>query len=153
MTTLYFFMLSVFILYVGFIWLRYGIQPSISESYYVLPNKWKFLFTLFCWGFAVPAIIIGNTLLMFLAGSAIAFVGAAAAFKEKMTREVHLIGAYSGVLLSQIAIFVDFKMWYLNVAFVVFALYKFFIHKNYKVWYVEIAAFLAICIALIKHVW
>ena len=152
MTTLYFFMLSVFIIYVSFIWIKYGIQPSISESYYVLPDKWKFLFTLFCWGFAVPAIILGNTLLMFLAGSAIAFVGAAAAFKDKMTREVHLIGAYSGVLLSQVAIFVDFKMWYLNVAFVLFGLYKFLIHKDNKVWYVEIAAFLSICIALIKHI-
>ena len=55
-------MFSVFISYVSFIWIKYGILPSISDSWYHLPENLKVLFTLFCWGFALPAAIIGLTL-------------------------------------------------------------------------------------------
>ncbi len=149
-------MLTVFVAYVSFIWIKYGIQRSISDSWYRLPEKEKPLFTLFCWGFAIPAIIIGTTLtdnfLMFLAGSGIAFVGAAAAFKEKMTKTVHMIGAYSGVAFSQLSIAFDFHMYYMNIIFFSIAIILeilgyFKIIKN-KIWWQEILAFLTIVYVL-----
>jgi len=115
-------MLTVFVSYVSFIWIKYGVQRSISDSYYRLPKNLQPLFTLFCWGFAFPAIIIGvdltDNFLMFLAGAGICFVGAAAQFKEELTKGVHMIGAYGGVLFSQLAIAINFHMYYMNVIFI-----------------------------------
>jgi len=156
-TVLYLIMLSVFIGYVAWIWKRFGVLPSISDSYYHLPKNLQPIFTFFCWGFALPAMIIGSSGLMFFAGAGIAFVGAAAAFKEKMTSTVHVVGAMMGVLLSQLAILVQYHMWPLNIAFLAIAI-PFTITRFIKIkgkeicpnrtWWVEIAAFLAICIAL-----
>ena len=53
-------MVSVFVSYVGFIWGKYGVQTSISESYYTLPEKQNFLFVLFTFLFAFPAMILGD---------------------------------------------------------------------------------------------
>ncbi len=87
-------MLSVFVTYVGGTSLKYGILGSISETYYRLPKNKKFLFTFFCWGIAFPAMIIASKPLMFFASAGICFAGAAAAFKEKLTHDVHMIGAF-----------------------------------------------------------
>jgi len=148
MISLYIIMLVVFFSYVGFIWIKYGVQRSISDSYYRLPDKWKFLMTLFCWGFAVPAMIIGNTALMFLAGSFIAFVGVAAAFKESMTKEVHMIGAYGGVLFSQMSIMIDYGLWPISALFLLFSTTLLLFGAKNQIWWQEILAFLLICVVL-----
>jgi len=144
-------MIIVFFSYISFIWIKYGSQRSISASYYILPKNINILFTLFCWGFALPAIIIGTTLtdsgLMFFAGTGIMFVGAAAAFREKLTNSVHMIGAYGGVLFSQLAIAINFKAYYVNVIFLMLVLFvQFFGDKvnMKKIWWQEIFAFLSI---------
>ena len=67
-------MVSVFLAYVGYIWSKYGIQKSISESYYVLPEKENWLFVAFTWLFAFPAMILGNSLLMLFAGGGILYL-------------------------------------------------------------------------------
>lgn len=147
-TFLFILMLTVFISYVTFVVIAYGVQTSISESYYRLPQRLKFLFTLFCWFFAIPAIILGDNALMFLAGSGIAFVGGAAAFKDKMTYEVHMIGAYTGVLLSQIAIWYNYHMWYITIIFIILSGILLLLKVKNKIWWSEILAFLSICIVL-----
>jgi len=151
-------MLTVFIGYVSWIWARYGVLPSISNSYYHLPKNLQPIFTLFCWGFSLPAIILGSSGLMFFAGAGIAFVGAAAAFKEKMTMEVHVVGALAGVLFSQLAILIQYGMWPLNLVFLGISAPLFitrFIKKKdgthpcpNRTWWIEILAFLLICIVL-----
>lgn len=149
-------MLTVFVGYVSFIIGKYGILPSISESYYWLPKKLNFLFTLFCWGFALPAMIVGldltDNFLMFFAGGGIMFVGAAAAFKETMTKKVHFIGAVIGITAAQLSTAFDFHMYYVNVIFIVLALTILFGKglgriKNY-VWWIELLAFISMCYVL-----
>jgi len=148
-------MLTVFTSYIAFIWIKYGVQRSISDSYYRLPKSLQPLFTFFCWGFGLPAIIVGTTLTdapwMFLAGAGICFVGVAAEFKKKLTKTVHMAGAYGGVALSQLAICINFKMWYLTVGFVIIAgILQIINHYNKKfktcVWWQEILAFITIII-------
>lgn len=147
---LYIIQLLVFVSYVSFIWIKYGVQRSISESYYVLPTKLNFLFTFFCWGFSLPLIIIGDNTLMFLAGSGIVFVGAAARMKEKMTRTVHMISAYAGIIFSQLTIGIVYEMWYVNVISLSIALLLFLFRKKIKnhIWWIEIDAFIAITYVL-----
>lgn len=142
-------MLFVFFGYISYIWYKYGVLPSISESYYRLPTKINILFTLFCWGFAFPAMIMGNELtdnfLMFFATGGIMFVGASAAFKQKLTNTVHMVGAVIGVVFSQLSIAFDFNMYYLNLLFIASAGIIFLTKSKNSTWWIEIVAFIILC--------
>lgn len=145
----YILMVTVFISYVSYIWIKYGVTKSISDSFYYLPANRQYLFILFCWLFSVPAIILGDSLIMFLAGSGIAFVGAAAAFKQnKMQHWVHMVGAYSGVTLSQIAIWNNYHLWPINIVFIVLSLILLYLNVKNKIWWIELLSFGSICYAL-----
>lgn len=150
----YLMMLLVFAGYVSWIWAKYGVLPSISHSYYSLPNNLKFLFTLWCWGYALPAMIVASTPLMFFAGAGICFVGAAAAYREKMTETVHIIGAVAGILFSQLSTIIDFDMWYVTAIYAAIALplaLTRFSKKNIcpnRTWWIEILAFIAMAFVL-----
>lgn len=143
-------MLTVFISYVSYIWIKFGIQKSISASYYALPENQRFLFTLFCWGFAFPAIIIGVevTLLMFFAGAGICFVGAASKILEKDVYKIHMVAAIGGIIFSQLAIFFGFHMLWLNITSVVLSAIILFLFKKTYFWWIELVAFSAIVYAL-----
>lgn len=147
-TILYLLMQVVFITYVSFIWIKFGIQKSISESYYVLPEKINFLFILFCWLFAFPAMILGNSWLMLAAGGGIVFVGAAAAMHLMPTRAIHLTGAIGGIIASQLSIYFDFNLLWLNVVSLIMAAIVGLTFKKYALFCIELVAFLAISIAL-----
>jgi hypothetical protein len=153
MIALYFIMLAVFAGYVGFIWNKYGVLPSISDSYYVLPKNINFLFTLFCWGFALPAMIVGidltDNFLMFLATGGICFVGAAAAFKDN-DKTMHEVSAIAGVIFSQLSIAFDFKMYYVNAFFIIMSLIILLTNIKNKTWWLELVAFGSICYVLGK---
>lgn len=83
---------------------RYTYMPlkSLSESYYLLPTKTRFLFTIFTWFLAIPIMIAGlnqtGSIFMFLAGAGVCFAGTAAAFREKDVYIVHMSGAIIGIL-------------------------------------------------------
>lgn len=147
-------MVTVFVAYVATIVSLYGILPSISDSYYALPKKWNFMFTLALWGFAIPAMIIGTPIsgLMFFACAGICFVGAAAAFHQKLTKTVHIVGAATGMILSQIAIALPsvFDMWYVTAISVGLAALIYLFRKyinNTHIFWIEIICFTAIGIA------
>ena len=148
MITLFIIMVTVFVAYVTFIWAKYGVQPSISHSYFILPTDINVLFTLFCWGFAIPAIIVGGTGLMFLAGAGIGFVGAAALTTDKMTETVHTIGATVGITAGQLAIMFNFGLPFITVGFVAIMLTILIAKIKNTIWWIEIAAFISICLAL-----
>lgn len=153
----YLMMLLVFAGYVSWIWAKYGVLPSISHSYYMLPKNLQFLFTLWCWGYAIPAMIVASTPLMFFAGAGIAFVGAAAAYREKMTETVHIVGAVSGILFSQLSTIIDFGMWYVTAIYaaiaIPLALTRLIKFKGMEIcpnrtWWIEILAFIAMAFVL-----
>jgi hypothetical protein len=141
-------MVSVFLAYVGYIWAKYGVQKSISESYYVLPEKRNWLFVAFTWLFAFPAMILGNSLLMLFAGGGIVFVGAAAAMHTFPTRAVHLTGAIGGMILACLAMITQFGMWWLVPAVGLGILITALLDKKHLMWWAECAIFIAISIAL-----
>lgn len=156
MITLYILMICVFLGYTMSIVYNYGILNSISESYYMLSKKSRYLFTFFCWGFAIPAIIIGldqtGSVLMFLAGAGICFAGTAGAFKESLTHDVHMGGAFVGILASQASIWFDYNLHWLPFLFIGIGIPLLILTKlKYQVryfWWLEIVAFVSICIAL-----
>jgi hypothetical protein len=105
------------------------------------------MFTIFCWGFAIPAIIIGIevTPLMFFAGVGICFVGAAAQIEEEFVYRIHMVAAIGGIVFSQLAIIFGYHMWYVSVISAVLSLLAVFLSKKHYFWWIEIIAFLAIC--------
>lgn len=147
MLILYFLSIIIFVSYIFFIIKKYGILPSISESYYSLPEKLKFLFILFCVFFSVSIISVAHNPLIFFAGSGICFVGTAAQFKKRLPKKVHYFGAISGILFSQLSIFLDFDLLYVNLLFISISSLIFFLRKKYfknYIWWIEILAFLSI---------
>ena len=76
----------------------HGVQPSISDNYYVSKHPWTF--TLAMWTVAfmmLPPMLSATTetfqFTAFLSCAGIAFVGAAAAYKRTLTNTVHIAGA------------------------------------------------------------
>lgn len=141
-------MVLVFVSYVSFIWIKYGIQKSISESYYTLPKKENFLFVLFIWLFAFPAMFLGNSLLMFFAGGGIVWVGANAAMHKMPTRAIHLTAAIGGMVLGGLAMIFQYDMWYMTTGIVGLLPIVYLIDKKYFMWWAEIIIFAAISIVI-----
>lgn len=146
------FVVLSFVGYISFIVNRYGVLPSISESYYKMKDDKLFggsLFTLFIWSLSLPLIIIGNTPLMFFAGAFLSFVGAASAFKDlKMTKRVHNIGAIGGIGFGFLSMIIDFQLFELTYFMVVLSLSLFLLKIKNLIWWVEILAFVLIIIGL-----
>ena len=139
----------VFVVYVGYIINQYGILPSISDSWYVLPRQHNFLFTLFTWGIGIPMLFYGNAPLFF-AGAGLTFVGAATQFKMKRsyTKQVHFTGAAVGIIIPLLYLAISFGNWIplaiQAVGTVVITQSKI----NNKLWWVEILAFICIMFGL-----
>ena len=147
-TILFSLMVTVFVAYVAFIWSKYGIQKSISESYYVLPKKDNWLFVAFTWLFAFPAMLLGNSYLMLFAGGGIVFVGAAAAMHTFPTRGWHLGGAIGGMILACLAMIFQYHMWYMVAGVAAAIGLAAFIDKKHLMWWAEVAIFVAISVVL-----
>ena len=144
MTILFTLMVLTFISYVSFIWIKYGVQTSISESYYTLPKKINYLFVLFTWFFAFPAMILGNSYWLFFAGGGIVFVGGNAAMHEQPTRAIHLIAAIGAMILGGLAIIFQYHMWYITAGIAALIPVAYFLDKKNVLWWIELIIFTAI---------
>ena len=151
MTALYIIMLTAFTTYILFVVKKYGIQESVSNSYYKLPENKRWVFTIALWMFAFPAIVLGveHSGLAFLAGAGICFVGAAPAFKEDMEGTVHVVGALTGVIGGLLFMLVT-GLWY--VALITLALMGVVLLipalKKNKTWWLELVAFYGYAVAV-----
>ena len=151
MTALYIIMLTAFTTYILFVVKKYGIQESVSNSYYKLPENKRWIFTIALWMFAFPAIVLGveHSGLAFLAGAGICFVGAAPAFKEDMEGTVHVVGALTGVIGGLLFMLVT-GLWY--VALITLALMGVVLLipalKKNKTWWLELVAFYGYAVAV-----
>ena len=104
--------------YLLFVLLKYGPTLSISNTYYALPKKYNFAFTLYMWTYSIlmliPMLEMFGTPFIFLSVGAICFVGAAAAFREdSLTESVHVKSAFIAGLGSQLTLIFDFKYYVL----------------------------------------
>jgi hypothetical protein len=146
------FVVLSFVGYISFIVNRYGVLPSISESYYKMKDDKLFggsLFTLFIWSLSLPLIIIGDTPLMFFAGAFLSFVGAASAFKDlKMTKRVHTIGAVGGIGFGFLSMVLDFQLNEITFFMLLGSLILYLLKIKNLIWWVEILAFVLIILGL-----
>lgn len=142
--------LVIFVLYVGGITKKYGVLPSVSESWYKLPNQYKILFTLFVWGLAIPLFFYGNIWFALGAGF-LSFVGAATQFKMTVanTDKIHYIGAMGGILLSLIGIAVKWSNLIPLGLFLISTLVLKLSKMKNETWWIEMVAFFLILAGLL----
>jgi len=154
-------MLLCFSLFINWIIAKFGIQPSISDSFYALEEKYgkgslvPWLFWLFLINISWPLFPLLNfSGFAFFAIAGLVLVGAAAQFRLGRGTEIpHIIGAVGGIMLAFLSIGFVFKGWafawlpayLLSVGFL--NLIKI---KNYT-WWIEIFAFIMIILALFVH--
>lgn len=145
--------LFVFLAYITFIISKFGILPSISDSWYELEKNKRnsgILFTLFLWviGFLMFFQTNGNSGFFFASGAGLMFVGAATQFKEKITKTVHYIGSFSGLLFPLIALWFERGVWLpLAISVVVFISTLFYNLKD-ETWWLEISIILFIILGM-----
>jgi hypothetical protein len=145
------FQLSVFVIYVGFLLYTFKKPlPSISDSWYELPNNQKPLFTLFCWSLGIAMLFqgTGETPLFFLSGSGLTFVGAATMFKSTgaHTNIVHYTGAAVGIILALVGIGYENGVWIPLIVWLISTILLKVLKVENSTWWIEIVAFLTIII-------
>ena len=136
----------VFVTYVVYIYMRYGITHSISQSYYSLKEK-GYLFTLFCFGIGVP-MLFRNDALFYLSGAGLILVGMASSFKDKITVVAHYVGAVIGITASLVGIGVYSNNWSPLVSVGIISLLIILTGIKNHIYWIEITSFLAIIIGL-----
>jgi len=154
MLTLTLIQAAIFTAYVSFIISKFGVLPSISESFYRLnENRLGLLFTLFCWTLAVPMMFQSNetTLFFFFSAVGLGFVGATPMFKWSgaMTDKIHGAGAGIGIACGLAGLYFEYHMWEPFVGFLLVtgAILGFKLKDH--IWWIEIMAFLAIITGLL----
>ena len=148
---LYFLSLSIFILYISIIVFKYGLQESISDSYYVLNNNHKFIFTLFIWFTIIPLMLILPKPFLLLSGVCISFVGASPNFKVEFEKKVHFSSAITGIVFFILSMYFDFKELFLSLFTVSFIIVMYLFKIKNKVWWIEILCFLLIYYNILKN--
>lgn len=143
---------SIFILYMLTTYSLFGKTGGISSTVY----KWRdldspltWIFTIFCWGVSIPIIIYWvdyNThdwdFLPFIAGAALAFVGASPFFRDDgLEQKVHKIVAITCISASYLWALAYGNPLLTLISITLFLLLYFFTDKKYIAYWVEIAAF------------
>lgn len=160
----------IFIGYITFINLKYGVQTSLSASYYCLPSKWGWLFTLFMWAIAfllLPAWIeVCNTFvdwrihfmfLSFFTCALICFVGAAPNFRGiELESKVHTIAATASAVTAILwCVLCCYHIVYITLIAAAIPVIVGAITKTLKkclVYWIEMSAFLAVYITLLFYI-
>lgn len=143
------FSMIVFVAYNAYIIIKYGMQDSVSATYYNLSLRDRWLFSLFIWGFALPLGIAGSTPLMVAGAMVLCFVGSAPAFRnDKMELDVHMAGTIGGIALAFASLLFEHKYWFLVVIFAAGSVYIRYKWKHYTL-YVEWLAYLLIAVGVL----
>lgn len=128
----------IFTLYISAVAYFYGVQPSISETWYAI--KHRILFSLFCFSLGILNCLHGGWW-FFIAGGGLCFVGGAAHYKQGRFAEfVH----YSGALVAIIFSIIGSGFYWALVPIGLAALIK-----DNRIWWIEVVAFYSIILYLI----
>ena len=151
--------LVIFVVYNIIMNLKFGYSKSLSATYYLLPNKWRWIFTIFMWAcgmLLMPAWIevaegfpdwrCHLTFLSFLTCALICFVGAAPNFRAfEMENKVHVISATTAAVTALLWCFVCcWNIMYIPIIAILIVLGIGFLTKTFKscqTYWLEMMAF------------
>lgn len=147
--------ITVFVAYILFIMKKYGVQKSISHSWYKLGSHW-YLFTLLTWGLGLPLIWMDKSDLLSVSGILMCLVGIAGAIKmDDVIHIIHYTASACAIIFCFVYLSVHVSIWPVIVmaAFILFILIRkaaFSELTPFKnpIWWIEIVAFSLIMIGL-----
>ena len=122
----------------------HGVQPSVSDNYYVSKHPWTFTLAMWTVAFTMlPPMLSATTetfqFTAFLSCAGIAFVGAAAAYKQAMTNTVHIAGAVTAALFAIIWAYTICPP--LPTIAILTAAYILLAVRRHKIYWAEVTAF------------
>lgn len=142
----------IFMLFITFLIIKFnGPISSISNSWYLLTGKSKILFILFCFSLGILMLFqSAPSILFFLSGSALSFVGITCTFKDNwITPHIHSGCAAICIILALLGIGIELHNWIPLLVCVVSGIaIKLSKVKNGTFW-IEILAFLTIISGLL----
>lgn len=142
--------LIVFLTYTVGITIKYGVQESISASWYKLNRVTWIFFTLFTWGTALPILMLDLGMFYTLGAISLMFVGVAGAFRnDKMIKGLHLGFTYSSILFFCFALVLD-GIWKPAALTVIFVVSTTVIDMKNKIWWDEVFVYFAIMTGILK---
>ena len=98
----------IFTIYLTYIVLKYGVQSSISASWYKFSGAEWMLFTLWTWGTGLPLVAMDLGTLVTMGGVSLMFVGVAGAFRDnRLTLFLHMAFTYLAIILLCVALWQD----------------------------------------------
>lgn len=122
----------------------HGVQPSVSDNYYVSKHPWTFTLAMWTVAFMMLSPMLSATtetfhFAAFLSCAGIAFVGAAAAYRQSLTNTVHIAGAVTASLFAIVWAYTICPP--LPTIAILTAAYILIAVRRHKVYWVEITAF------------
>jgi hypothetical protein len=144
----------IFMSYIALIVKKFGVMPSISESWYALEEEENPLFTVFCWGIGLPMFFQSNgtSELFMLSGVGLSLVGTAVRFKSMHSYKLHYAGAAAGIGGALLGLWRENGLWQPLAAFAILFTTIFLVKKIVeKIWWIEISAFITIVIGLMSR--
>lgn len=139
--------LTVFLVYVAYVWGRFGVQESISISFYDFPNHDRWVFRCFIWILSTAIIISGigwHIPYFFIGGALLTLVGFFSSILIKRRYIVHMIGAIGGIISCYIGVLVaDLTTGIIaGIGIIIQSLLCYiFAKKEHFIWNLEIACF------------
>lgn len=140
---------GVFVSYVLFLVIKFGVLSSISESWYRLKDLggvWYSLFTWFCFGIGFLMLFQTNGTypsLFFISGTGLSAVGVATMFKLEKSIEpkIHIAGAAVCIVAALFGIGLEKNIWFPLICFTIVSLASSVLDIKNKMWWIEIIAF------------
>ena len=144
MTLLVLFYLAVFAIYLYVMAKLHGVQTSVSDNYYVSKHPWTFTIAMWTVAFTMlPPMLSATTetfqFTAFLSCAGIAFVGAAAAYRQSMTNTVHIAGAITSALFAIVWAYTICPP--LPTIAILTAAYILLAVRRHKIYWAEVTAF------------
>jgi hypothetical protein len=136
-----------FLVYVSYIWGRYGIQRSISISVYDLPVNHQYIFRMFIWILSLAIILTGigwGSPLFLISGSLLSLVGIFCHVKTKWKFHIHMVGAIGGILACFAGVMVMNNVLGVTIGGLIILetlLTYIFGNKKHMIWNVEVICF------------
>ena len=131
----------VFLLYVGYIYKKFGVIHSISQSWYELPHTQKWMFTAFTWILGLTLLLMDTTL-FFISGIGFIIVGSSAMFDDDtVTKLTHYTGAGIGILFAFLALTFELEFAVPIVLYAAAIMLEIAFRQKNVIWWIEIWAF------------
>ena len=146
----------IFLTYISFLLITFGKPlPSISDSWYQLPNNRNYLFNYFCISLGILMIFQtnGHSGYFFASGAGLCFVGSAVMFEttENFISTIHFTGAFVGIACALVGIVIERNSFIPLTLFIATTIGILITKPNNSTWWIEISAFICIILGLLIY--